>query len=58
MELKTACGSPINTIKTEYLGKIIYFCEEDCLDEFLDDPKKFIESDHFLITFDVLEDVS
>lgn len=56
IDRKTACGSPIeHEISTKYKGKVIYFCEQECLEEFLENPEKFLQSDHFLIDFDLLE---
>jgi YHS domain-containing protein len=52
----TACGTEVKDteISTYFGEKILYFCEQECLDEFLIDPEKFIKSDHFLISMDVL----
>lgn len=58
VERKTTCGSSIDKkkeIKKIYRGKVYYFCEEDCLVEFLVDPEKYILSDHFLIPLATLE---
>ena len=59
-EIKTACGSEIvdKEIFVTYDNKIIYFCEEECRVEFLENPKKFLDSDHFLIDFDLLPTIS
>ncbi len=55
-EIKTACGSDIVDEKKfiVYQNKIIYFCEEDCKIEFIDNPVKFLSSDHFLINLDLI----
>ncbi len=57
--MKTACNSDVSDEKifTTYKGKKIYFCEQECLDEFLDDPEEFLRSDHFLLEFEILEDM-
>lgn len=44
-------------ISTPYKGKRIYFCAQDCKEEFLEDPENFLQSDHFILNFDLLEDV-
>ncbi len=57
MEKITACNHDAEgDIFTTYNGKKIYFCEEECKEEFEDDPEKFINSDHFRITLEILED--
>jgi len=43
-------------VSVEYKNKIIYFCTEDCLDEFNDDPEQFLDSSHFELDFDMLDD--
>lgn len=55
----TACGDKVsdNSIFVDHNNKRIYFCEAECKTEFLEDPDKFFKSDHFLISFDLLEDV-
>jgi YHS domain-containing protein len=49
----TACGSEVlnKDISINYQEKTLYFCESECLNEFVDNPEKFIRSDHFLISF-------
>lgn len=58
MELKdkTACGSAIEDKKLsiEYNGVKLYFCEKECIEEFEEDPKKFLHSDHFKLDWPVL----
>lgn len=58
MELKdkTACGSAIEDKKLsiEYNGIKLYFCEKECIEEFEEDPKKFLHSDHFKLDLPVL----
>ncbi|MHA2251267.1 MAG: YHS domain-containing protein [Candidatus Kariarchaeaceae archaeon] len=39
----------------EYNGKRLYFCEKDCLNEFLENPAKFVKSDHCLIALESQE---
>ncbi len=55
-EIKTACGSEIidKKIFVIYENKKIYFCEEECRIEFNENPRKFLNSDHFLIDFNLL----
>jgi YHS domain-containing protein len=55
--VKTACGTALTeeTVSTIYENKVIYFCEKECLKEFNESPHKFLESDHFLINFELLE---
>lgn len=59
----SACGcqSCVNNkeelIFSIYNGKVVYFCNEDCKEEFDEDPAGFIESDHFRITLDQLDDL-
>ena len=43
-------------ISAPYKGKRIYFCAQNCKDEFIEDPEKFLHSDHFVLNFDLLED--
>ena len=47
--IKTACGSEVVTeeISSNHNGKVIYFCETECLREFSENPDKFIKSDHY-----------
>ena len=58
MATKTCCGShlPKNIIKTEYKGKKLYFCQRDCLNEFMRDPEAFLASSHFKLNFEDLAD--
>lgn len=55
-ESKTACNSEITekSVSTIFEGRTITFCEQECLEEFNFDPEVFLESDHFLIDFDIL----
>ncbi|MDH5404052.1 MAG: hypothetical protein OEY49_16260 [Candidatus Heimdallarchaeota archaeon] len=39
-----------------YKGKIIYFCENECVEEFNEDPEGFLHSDHFKLNFEDLKD--
>ncbi len=59
----SACGcqSCVNNkeelIFSVYEGKIIYFCSEDCKEEFDEDPQVFLQSDHFKIDIEDLDPV-
>ena len=58
----SACGCDTDHhggvwISAEYKQKRIYFCAETCKTEFLEDPEVFIDSSHFELEFDMLEDV-
>lgn len=42
------CGMEIDISKaekTEYEGKIYYFCSTSCKDKFLQEPEKFVKRD-------------
>jgi YHS domain-containing protein len=58
MATKTCCGAhlPTNIVKTDYKGKTLYFCQRDCLIEFMRDPEAFLASSHFKLNFDELDD--
>lgn len=55
-KLLTACGSKVEDekIAVNYDGTTIYFCEKECLDEFNENPVKFINSDHLKISLNIL----
>ena len=57
-ELKTCCGGelPTKTVSTVYKNKKLYFCDTPCLNLFNKDPEKFLNSTHFRLVFDNLED--
>ena len=54
---KTVCGSEITdkSVSTLFNGYELYFCENECLEEFNIDPKLFINSDHFLLELEILQ---
>lgn len=55
-----ACRSCVNKkpnkIFVEYKGKLIYFCNEDCKEEFYQDTDLFFK-EHFKIKFEDLDDI-
>jgi YHS domain-containing protein len=54
-----ACVNQNNPlISQSYRGKILYFCNKDCLNEFDDNPEKFLNSDHFKRSFEKLDNVT
>lgn len=55
----TVCNSELTetSVSTIFEGRKISFCEQECLDEFNLDQDKFLNSDHFLIDFDILPEV-
>ncbi|NPD88713.1 MAG: YHS domain-containing protein [Asgard group archaeon] len=58
MATKTCCGAhlPKNIVKTAYKGKTLYFCQRDCLIEFVHNPEVFLASNHFKLDFEELDD--
>lgn len=52
----TACGTEITdkNIFVKYKGVKLYFCEKECMDEFNDNPSKFLSSDHLRIELPIL----
>lgn len=48
MELDPVCGMEVDPKtaewKTEYEGRMIYFCAKGCLEDFLEDPGQFVEA--------------
>ena len=55
-ELKTCCGTPVKdpAISVVHEGRRFYFCEAECVEEFKEDPKNFLNSDHFLIDLEMV----
>ncbi|MHA2250797.1 MAG: hypothetical protein ACXAD7_10555 [Candidatus Kariarchaeaceae archaeon] len=53
----TACGSDVKKFEISEIfeGRKVYFCEEECLTEFIENPERFLKSDHFRITFPLLD---
>ena len=51
------CGSEITekSVSKIYEDNELYFCENECLEEFNTDPTAFINSDHFLIDLEILQ---
>ena len=46
MEIDVVCGSevdPRTALTLEHDGKAFYFCSEECLEAFEDDPEEFKE---------------
>ena len=58
MATKTCCGAhlPTNIVKTTYKDKTLYFCQRDCLIEFMQDSEIFLASSHFKLNFEELDD--
>jgi len=60
-KVTAACGcqSCVNSAKekifTIYEDKIVYFCNNNCVVEFSESPEKFLQSDHFKIPFESLD---
>lgn len=54
---KTVCGSELteNSVPTLFEDNELYFCENECLEEFNTNPRKFINSDHFLIELKIMQ---
>ncbi|MCY3412634.1 MAG: hypothetical protein INQ03_13435 [Candidatus Heimdallarchaeota archaeon] len=52
----TACGTEIKdkSIFVIFRGLKIYLCEQECIEEFQENPDKFITSDHLKITLPIL----
>ncbi|MHA2504418.1 MAG: YHS domain-containing protein [Candidatus Kariarchaeaceae archaeon] len=56
IEIKTACGScciPEQEISVEYKGQTLRFCEQECKEEFLEDPVKFLKSNHYALDIEL-----
>lgn len=54
----TCCAAnlPNKEVSTTYKGKKLYFCDKPCLKEFKKDPERFLNSTHFRLEFENLED--
>ncbi len=57
-KLKTCCGGdlPTKEVSTVYKNKKLYFCDSPCLVLFQKDPERFLNSTHFRLNFEKLED--
>ncbi len=57
-DLKTCYNGEIPSKKasTIYKDKKLYFCDTPCLDLFNKDPERFLNSTHFRLEFEKLED--
>ncbi len=45
MAIDPVCGQTVvedNEMSADYSGEIYYFCSEDCRNEFIDDPERFV----------------
>lgn len=55
---RTACESVVEDKKLsiEYNGVKLYFCEKECIEEFQENPQKFLHSDHFKLDLTMLHE--
>ena len=53
----TCCGAdcPNKEVSTIFKGKKFYFCDTSCLKEFKKNPERFLNSTHFRMKFEDLE---